>query len=124
MGAKEILLSLTAEMSAGAKLSSTSNNVIQVVYPNGDADMFDKRTKTIDGWVSGVDIVPFPGKEAKEERALVVAQDTKDVNEYHRQLGNPNEQVTRAIAKAAGIKLTGKFKKCKDCQIAKAHQKL
>ena len=111
-------------MSAGAKLPSTSNNDIQLVYPNGDTDTFDKRIKTIDGWVSGVDIVPFPGQEAKEERALVVAQDTRDGNEYHRQLGNPNEQVTRATAKTFGIKLTRKFKKCKDCQIAKAHQKL
>ena len=30
--AKEILLSLTAEMAAGAKLSSTTDNVIQLVY--------------------------------------------------------------------------------------------
>ena len=121
--AKETLLSLAAEMTAGAKLSSATNNDTQLVSLDGDTVTFDRHIKTRDGWVSGVDIVPIPGKQAKEEKAFVVAKITSDVNEYHRQLGHPNEQVTRTTAKAFGIKLTGKFQKYEDCAIAKAHKK-
>ena len=65
--AQENLLSITAEMSAGAKLSSNSNKDIQLVYPDGDTVTFDRRIKTKDGWVSRVDIIPIPGQEATEE---------------------------------------------------------
>ena len=121
--AQENLLSITAEMSAGAKLSSNPNKDIQLVYPDGDTVTFDRRIKTKDGWVSGVDIIPIPSQETTEEQALVAPQVTKDMNLYHRQLGHPNEQITRATAKAFGIKLTGKFQKCEDCAVAKARQK-
>ena len=121
--AQENLLSITAEMTAGAKLSSTDNNEIQLVYPDGDTVTFDRRIKTKDGWVSGVDIKPIIDKPAKQEQALVASQVTRDINEYHRQLGHPNERITRTTAKAFGIKLTGKFQKCEDCAIAKARQK-
>ena len=77
---------------------------------------FDKRIKTREGWVSGVDIVPILGKKAKEERALVAANATRDVSEYQRQLGHPNQQVSRATAKAFGIKLTGKFQNVRIAQ--------
>ena len=43
--AKEKLLSLTTEMTAGAKLSSTTNNDVQVVYPDGYTVTFDGRIK-------------------------------------------------------------------------------
>ena len=43
--AKENLLSITAELTAGAKLSSTTNNEIQLVYPDGDTVIFDRRIK-------------------------------------------------------------------------------
>ena len=111
-------------MTAGAKLSSTTNNNIQLVYPDRDTVMFDRRIKTRDDWVSEVDIMPIPGKQAKKEKAFVVAKVTHDINEYHRQLGHPNEQITRSTAKAFGVKLTGKFQKCEDCAIAKARQKM
>ena len=62
--------------------------------------------------------MPMLGEHAKEETALAAAQATRDVNEYHRQLGHLNEQVTRATAKPVGIKLTGKFQKGEDCAIA------
>ena len=46
--AKENLLSITAEMTAGAKLSSTTINEIKLVYPDGDTVTFDRRIKTRD----------------------------------------------------------------------------
>ena len=81
---------------------------------------FDRRIKTKDGWVSGVDVMPIPGKQAKEEKKIVAAKVTLDINEYHRQMGHPNQQITRTTAKTFGIKLTGKFQKCEDCAVAKA----
>ena len=98
-------------MTAGIKLSSTTNNNIQLVYPDRDTVMFDRRIKTRDDWVSGVDITPIPGKQAKEEKAFAATKVTHDINEYHRHLCHSNEQVTRTTAKAFGIKLTGKCSK-------------
>ena len=117
------MLFITAEMTAGARLSSPTNNGIQLVYPGGDIVTFDRRIKIRDGWVSGVDIVPLPGAQTKEEKAFVAAKVMRDINEYYRQPRNPNEQVIRTTAKAFGVKLTGKFQKCEDCAIAKARQK-
>ena len=68
--------------------------------------------------------MPIAGKQTKEEKAFVAAKVTRDINEYHRQLGYPNERTTRTTTKAFGIKLTGKFQKCEDCVIAKARQKM
>ena len=110
-------------MTAGAKVSSTTNNDIQLVYPDGATVTFDRRIKIRDGWVSGVDIVPLPGAQTKEEKAFVAAKVMRDINEYYRQPRNPNEQVIRTTAKAFGVKLTGKFQKCEDCAIVKARQK-
>ena len=110
-------------MSGRAKVSSNPNNDIHLVYLDRDTITFDRRIKTKDGWVSRVDIIPIPSQDSTEEQALVAPQVTKDINLYHRQLGHPNEQITRATAKAFGIKLTGKFQKCEDCAIAKARQK-
>ena len=67
--------------------------------------------------------MPIPGEQAKEEKVFVAAKVTRDINEYRRQLGHPNEQITRTTAKVFGIKLTSKFQKCEDCAIAKARQK-
>ena len=67
--------------------------------------------------------MPIPGRQAKEEKALVAVKVTRGVNEYHRQLDHPNEQVTRTTTEVFGIKPTDKFKKCEDCVIAKALQK-
>ena len=111
-------------MTAGAKLSSTDNNEIQLVYPDGDTVTFDRRIKTKDGWVSGVDVKPITGKPAKQEQTSVAAQVTRGINAYRRQLGHPNERIMRTTAEAFGIKLTGKFQKYEDCAIEKARQKM
>ena len=67
---KENVLSLTADMTAGAKLSSSLNKHIQLVYPDSNTVMFGRRIKTRYGWASRVDIVPISGQEAEEERIL------------------------------------------------------
>ena len=64
---------------------------LQHVYPDGDTVTFDRCIKTRDGWVGEVDIKPIPGQEAEEQRALVAAQHTRAMNEYHHQIGYPNE---------------------------------
>ena len=96
------------------------------MYLDGDTVTFDMRIKTRDGWVSGsVDIMPNPGKYAKDERSLIATEATHDVNECHAaswviQMSKLPGQQPRILVY---IKLTGKFQKCEDCVIAKAHQK-
>ena len=46
----------------------------------------------------------------------------KDVNELHRELGQPGEDVTRATGKHMDLKITGTFTPCKGCEVAKAKQ--
>ena len=46
----------------------------------------------------------------------------KDVNELHRELGHPEEDVRRATGKHMGLKIMGTFTPCKDCGVGKAKQ--
>ena len=87
---------------------------------------FDRYIKARDGWVGEVDIVSILCKKAKEKRALMYrgsrhARRKRVPLPAH--LGHPNEKITRAAAKAIGIKLSSKFQKYEDCTIAKARQK-
>ena len=57
--AQERLLSITNEMSSqDAVLSSNDKNDIILSYPNGDTIAFDRREKTGDGWIAGIDAIP------------------------------------------------------------------
>ena len=117
-GLQEDLFSITAELTAGAKISNDENNNIGLTYKDGTTIKFDRRVKTKDGWVAGVDVEP-----ATNETAMVAFIRTVDINEYHRELGHPSEGNTRATAKLKGIRLTGEFKPCKDCAVGKSKQK-
>ena len=54
---------------------------LQLVYPGGDTVMFDGSIKTRDDWVGEVDIKSIRGQDAEEQRALLVARRTRDMNE-------------------------------------------
>ena len=57
--ARERLLSITNEMSGqNAVLSSNDKSDIILSYPNGDRIAFDRRAKTRDGWIAGIDAIP------------------------------------------------------------------
>ena len=117
-GLKQDLFSITAELSAGAKISNDRNNNIQLTYGDGTNIKFDRRIKTVDGWVAGIDIVPA------KERAMIAFSRHVDINTYHKELGHPCEAVTKATAKLKNIKLTGEFKPCEDCAVGKSKQKM
>lgn len=131
--AKENLFSITQELSKGAKLGSDDSNNITLNYPDGSKITFDRRMKTRDGWVSGVDVVPIPitndvAKLSQDERKAKpskssIREKTVNINEYHCALGHPSEATTRATAKAYGVKLVGQLKPCENCALSKAKAK-
>ena len=73
-------------MSADPTLSNTSDHDIQLMHPDGDTVTFDRRIKTRDDWVSGVDIVPISGQEVEKERELVAPQATRLVGKIFRNI--------------------------------------
>ena len=90
-----------------------------LVYADGRRIMFDRRIKTRDGWVSGVEIIP-QGEVSKLSKDGVM--DLKTVNEYHVELGYPSKVTTRSTAKALKEQLQGLYVPCKDCAIGEAKQ--
>ena len=50
------LLSINRELSGGAVLKSDARNSLVLTYPNGDVIVCDRRMKTKDGWVPGVEV--------------------------------------------------------------------
>ena len=96
--AGENLFSITKELSYGAKLGSNDENNIILTYPDGSIVTFDRRIKTKDGWVGGVDIVPI-----SSEIAQLGSQRIVNINDYHKELGHPSESTTRATAKLGRI---------------------
>ena len=120
--ANENLFSITQELSKGAKLGSDEENNITLSYPDGSSITFDRRIKTRDGWVCGVDIIPIATEMAQLSKDT--AKETViDINEYHRALGHPSEAIVRATAKQFGIRLAGQFKPCESCALSKAKAK-
>eukprot|EP00984_Skeletonema_dohrnii_P022875 scaffold11976_cov67-Skeletonema_dohrnii-CCMP3373.AAC.1 len=117
--ASDNLLSITAELSNGADLSKDVNNNIMLTYSNGQDIIFDRRLKTKDGWVAGVDVSTNQRDETAKSETVKKAK-TKDVNELHCELGHPGEAATRATGKARGLKVTGSFKPCEGCFVGKA----
>ncbi len=61
----ERLISITNEMSNGAKLSSNVQNDIILTYSNGDKITFDLHTKTSSGWVPGIKVMSNADKIEK-----------------------------------------------------------
>ncbi len=56
-------------MSNVAKLSSNAQNDIILIYPNGDKITFDHSTKTILGWVPGIEVMSNADKITKSGKA-------------------------------------------------------
>jgi hypothetical protein len=131
---------MTCEMSHGAKLSNDTDNNLILTYPDGAEVVCDRRVKTKDGWVSGVNvgvlldgpIVDGSSGDASSQKgvSLLASGEAPDgkaisltVNEYHEQLGHPSMDTTKQTAKARGINLIGPTYPCKDCAIGKGKQK-
>lgn len=114
--ASDNLCSITSEQSKGATLSSDEKNNILLNYPDGSTISFDRRLKTKDGWVGGVDIVPI----AESGKAENIKAKSIHVNDLHEQLSHPDEATTRQTGRAMGLNVTGSFKPCEACLVGKA----
>ncbi len=89
--ASDSLLSITSELSRGAQLSKDERNNIKLTYPDGKEFYFDRRLKTRDGWVAGVDIVsPQQDETAKGETVKRLKTENWDI-----QVKQPLEQRVR-----------------------------
>ena len=55
--AAQQLFSITYEMNRGAVLGQNERNDITLTYPDGKVLAFDRRERTRDGWVAGVELV-------------------------------------------------------------------
>ena len=140
------LMSITAELSSGAQLSNDKHNNLVLTYEDGDTIVFDRRIKTRDGWVAGVEMTQVCDNIAApaitspilyvDEGTMtpVLIEDDEaiddepiepaiNVNEYHKMLGHPNEVLTRSTAAARGIRLSGTFTPCEDCAVGKSKRK-
>ena len=140
------LFAVNNELSKGAKISNNERNDLILTYPDGVVIRCDRRIRTKDGWVSGVDAYGVQEKhselahlgqedsaknaqqQAKPKLAIPVPEKKKKsksepINEYHKQLGHPNLVVTRSTAKARDVSLTGTAEVCNDCAVGKARQK-
>ena len=81
--AKVKLFSFTSALSNDGKLSSDEKNNIVIKQQNGYEIVFDRRIKTQDGWVCGVDI--FPSKKYSVDHAnanVDIAQDGKQTEQH------------------------------------------
>ena len=86
------LFSLTCELSWDA------NNIV-VITPIGNI-VLDRRIKTLDGWVAGVNF----SRNAINEKAVTATTLIKqDINDLHVELGHPSEAIRRSAAKNFGI---------------------
>ncbi len=113
---------------------SNGQNDIILTYPNGNKIIFDHRTKTSSGWVTGIKVMSNADKIAKlekenSEKAVVVngahagKEPKMSINKYHEELGHPNFILTLATAKARNINLEGPPQPCSACVLSKAKQK-
>ena len=124
------LYSLTRAMQIGHALGSDARNNITLTTKNTRVVM-DRRIKTPNGWVAGVEIIPdverFQAMQRKQQLeiacALVESSKKVDVNALHCALTHPSLETTRATAAANGWTLTGEASTCMDCALAKAKQR-
>ena len=123
-GLGQDLFSITAEISNGGVLSSDSNRNLVLKYEDGGDIVFDRRHKTQDGWIAGIDVAPPNGETANlsKDKGAPKQGKRKDVNELHAELGHPGEDVTRATGAHRGFQVTGAFEPCESCAVGKAKQ--
>ena len=94
----------------------TGGKNIVLEYGNGQNIVFDCRFKTQEGWIAGIEVLPCTGKVSRLSSNGVAKQSKqKDVNELHRELGHPVEDVTRGTGKHIRLTITGTFTPCEDC---------
>ncbi len=120
--ASDNLFSITAELNHGAQITNDQHNNITLTYPDDSKIIFDRRLKTKDGWITGVDIVSPHSNDEMAKGESGDREKTKNINDLHKEYSHASEATTRATAKARGIKPTGIFQPCESCLVGKARK--
>ena len=110
------LFLFTCKLLQGNKISSDDSNNIVVITPIGDI-VLDRRIKTCDGWVAGVNFFRISINKKAVTAAALIKQNIKNL---HVELGHLSEAITRSTAQYFGIQVTGAFRPCEDCALGKA----
>ena len=117
-GLKVHLFSLTKAMKNGWCLGN--KGMTFTLRKGAICIAFDDTIKTAHGFISGAQMVPV---HTEELNVGLVRRGAIDVNQLHRALGHPGEDLVRATAAHYGWKLRNKMEPCEDCMLAKSRQK-
>jgi hypothetical protein len=141
------LFSLMKAIEKGWTLSNEGTCI--VLKKKKNSIKFDRITKTTDGMLCGVELLPCMGDEAAHpaqdgatpesesggENSTTGNPDSEgtskdkskqiywNINRYHKVFGHASEDAMKATAKFYGWKLTGTLEACEDCQMSNAQQK-
>ena len=118
------LFSTTKAISAGMELFN--EGTIITLELHGYKIRFDRIFNMQKGFVSGFKFIPKVHLENNLALATGVREVINDpvgVNSFHQKLGHTNLNTTKCTAQAIGITLTGEWKHCLACVLAKAKQK-
>ena len=113
------LFSITKALEKG--WSVTNDGLTIKLRKNGQEIRFDRKTKTRDGVLCGVELLPriensYMGRDNDDASACW------DINSFHKIFGHASEEIMRETAKSFCWKLTGKFESCDDCQVSNVKQ--
>jgi hypothetical protein len=111
------LFSITKALQGGC---SISNKGVEITLSKGDLSLtFDKQLRTDTGVITGVEMVPrVDATHLTLEKGMTV-----NINKLHLLLGHVCEKILKATAEHYDLKVTGEYKVCTDCALAKAQQK-
>ena len=112
------LFSITAALDKSFQIKNKGRIII---LQKGNFEIsFDRVFETKTGFITGVNLTPHTDEIVQ---AALEAGREININDLHRRLGHPSEEIVRRTAKTFALKLTGKFEKCENCAISKAKRK-
>jgi hypothetical protein len=99
---------------------TSSNKGVEIKLSKGQANIvFDRIIKRSKGLIVGVEIVPRTNAMAN---VMLDRGKTIDIDVLHSVLGHPSQDITKHTAQYYGLKITGTFKPCSNCQTVKSKQ--
>ena len=115
------LLSITKLLKNGWNIK---NDVMVVTVSKNDTSItFDHVSKTKDGFVMGVEIIPQQSPTQQMAASAMGAGKLFPLRTLHQRFGHPLEAITRSTANAMNLKTSGKLKECESCGIGKAKKR-
>ena len=116
------LFSISKALKNGFNLGN--EDVVMKLMKGNTTLYFDRMLKTKNGFVSGIKLLPILGNNI----ATTAVEENKvkpkiNINNLHKILGHCGEVATRMTGKSFGYDVTGDYKTCEACSVAKARQK-